>query len=412
MDLVYHVLKSPLISSDQTVLRTRKKWDLRFTQKLCKIRKSNWVSRHQDDTDAIINSNIGLTESQRYFVCNCIIIYLYNRKVSDLKRKLLFRTATLLAAVLILMTGTVLGEGITLAPPTPEPPEAVFAGRPTPAPTPAPADVVINNARVPQDYEDFRFPKDTKLFEIWFPNIRDADEAILMYDGQVWMIDCGDERAASRGVPLLKQLGIDKIDILFNTHLHHDHINGLAITHETAKVGEVRICFSPDLTESGLRLIRVAGEKNIPIKEFKDGDVFTMGDGAVKLLFLKNNESYLDMNNQSAQTLITYGDRSILFTADMEEPGQRAMIDRIGGDLLKCDIVKYPHHAKSDLYTPFYEAMGAKLAIVTSVEGRGDAGQVAIFNRGLPAVYTASKSVFTHLATDGNYWLCERVAIK
>jgi len=88
------------------------------------------------------------------------------------------------------------------------------------------------------------------------------------------------------------------------------------------------------------------------------------------------------------------------------------MIDRIGGDLLKCDIVKYPHHAKSDLYTPFYEAMGAKLAIVTSVEGRGDAGQVAIFNRGLPAVYTASKSVFTHLATDGNYWLCERVAIK
>ena len=129
-------------------------------------------------------------------------------------------------------------------------------------------------------------------------------------------------------------------------------------------------------------------------------------------MFLKNNESYLDMNNQSAQTLITYGDRSILFTADMEAPGQRAMIDRIGGDLLKCDIVKYPHHAKSDLYTPFYEAMGAKLAIVTSVEGRGDAGQVAIFNRGLPAVYTASKSVFTHLVTDGNYWLCERVAIK
>lgn len=329
-----------------------------------------------------------------------------------MKRKLLFRTASLLAAVLILMTGTGLGEGATLVPPSPEPPEAVFSGRPTPAPTMAPPDVVVNNARIPMDNPDFYFPKDAKLFEIWFPNIRDADEAILVYDGQVWMIDCGDERAASRGVPLLKQLGIDKIDILFNTHLHHDHINGLAITHDTAKVGEVRICFSPDLTESGLRLLRVAGERNIPVKEYKDGDTFTMGDGKVKLLFLKNEEGYLDMNNQSAQTLITYGERSILFTADMEAPGQKAMIDRIGGDLLKCDIVKYPHHAKSDLYTPFYEAMGAKLAIVTSVEGRGDAGQVAIVNRGLPAVYTASKTVFTHLVTDGHYWLCERVAIK
>ena len=98
----------------------------------------------------------------------------------------------------------------------------------------------------------------------------------------------------------------------------------------------------------------------------------------MKLLFLKNDESYLDMNNQSAQTLITYGERSILFMADMETPGQKAMIDRIGGGLLKCDVVKYPHHAKHDMYTPFYEAMDAKLAIVTSVEGRGDAGQLAI----------------------------------
>ena len=53
-----------------------------------------------------------------------------------------------------------------------------------------------------------------------------------------------------------------------------------------------------------------------------------------------------------------------------------------------------------------------KKAIVTSVEGRGDAGQLAIDYRGLPAVYTASKSVFTHLVTDGHYWLCEKVAIK
>ena len=77
MDLVYHVLKSPLISSDQNVLRSRKKWDLRFTQKLCKIRKSSWVSRHQDDTDAIINSNMASDKSQRKFVNILYIFYIF-----------------------------------------------------------------------------------------------------------------------------------------------------------------------------------------------------------------------------------------------------------------------------------------------------------------------------------------------
>ena len=69
------------------------------------------------------------------------------------------------------------------------------------------------------------------------------------------------------------------------------------------------------------------------------------------------------------------------------------------------------YHAKSEMYTPFFEAMGAKLAIVTSTEGRKDGGQIWLYNRKLPAVYTYAGAQFTHLVTDGEYWLCERVAI-
>ena len=74
-------------------------------------------------------------------------------------------------------------------------------------------------------------------------------------------------------------------------------------------------------------------------------------------------------------------------------------------------ILKYPHHAKSDMDTAFFEAVGAKLAVVTSVEGRGDAGQIALNTRGLPAIYTFSNDKFTHLVTDGEYWLAEQVPI-
>lgn len=318
------------------------------------------------------------------------------------------------AAILILAAALPLFAGAAedAAPPSPEPPAGYFDGRPTPAPSPVPEETIIDHIHHPELYPRFFFQRDRKLLEIWIPNIRDADEAVLLYDGQVWMIDIGDEKMGARGIPMLQQLGITAVDVLFNSHLHHDHINGLYLTHEVVKVKEVRICFPTDSSESGQRLARLAGERGIPITEYKDGDRFAMGDGAVELLILKNNEEYLDMNNQSAVTRITYGQRTILFMADMEQAGQQAMLERIGPELLKCDIVKYPHHAKSDMYTPFFEAMQASLAVVTSVEGRGDAGQVALQNRGLPAVYTAVTDQFTHLVTDGEYWLVERVPAR
>ena len=319
------------------------------------------------------------------------------------------RAGVIIMAVMMMLGCT--GTAEIFVVPSPEPPAGNMTARPTPVPTAVPEETIIDHVHQPELYPAFSFRKDSKLFEIWFPNIKDADAAVLVYDGQVWMIDCGDKGAAIRGSLLLRQMEVKKVDVRINTHPHHDHIDGLAMTDDTAKVGEIRICFAPDLTESGLRMMETAEEREIPVKEYRDGDCFSMGDGAVTLQVLKNNDDSLDMNNQSAVIRIVYGQRSILFTADMEQPGQEAMVRRAGPDALKCDIVKYPHHAKSGMYEPFYEAMSSRLAVVTSVEGRSNSGQAFLKSKGLPAIYTSVKGLFTHLVTDGEYWLCEQVPV-
>ena len=320
-----------------------------------------------------------------------------------------WRLAAVLAAVAVLIA-CICGAAEEFIPPSPEPPDPDGRPRPTPAPTAMPEKVVIDHINYPREYRDFRFQPDKKLLEIWFPNVRDADEAILTYDGQVYMIDCGDERAGARGALLLKQLGIKKIDILFNSHPHHDHINGLAVTDDVAKVEEVKICFPPESTESGLKMLQTAEERNIRVTEYRSGDVFTMGEnGEVTLLFLRNNDPMMDMNNQSAQTMVRYGERTILFTADMEKNGQAQLLKHTNPAILKCDIVKYPHHAKNAMYEDFFYALDARLAVVTSVQGRKDSGQSYLVAKRLPAAYTAVKGKFIHLATDGSFWLCEYV---
>lgn len=319
------------------------------------------------------------------------------------------RTFFLFLIVLALAAGAAAGE--QAFPPTPEPPAPEKNERATPAPTEEPPDVVVDHVNNPGLMPRFSFPEGSKLLEIWIPNIKDADAAVLMYDGDVWMIDCGDRRAAVRTQVLLKQLGIEKIGILFNSHLHHDHIDGLEATNEIAKIEKIKICFQPALTASGLKMVETAMWLRIPVTEYKDGDVFTMGDGAVSLQFWKNNEKELDINSQSAVTKITYGERTILFTADVEKPGQEALLKRLGPAALKSDILKYPHHAKTDMLMSFYNAVGARLVVITSVAGRDDSGQRFLKAREIPLVFTSVKAQFTHLVTDGHYWLCEYVPV-
>ena len=85
---------------------------------------------------------------------------------------------------------------------------------------------------------------------------------------------------------------------------------------------------------------------------------------------------------------------------------------RVKPELLACDIVKYPHHGKTEMYPAFYEALGARFAIVTAMQGMSDAGQRFLTNRHLPTVYTSVKDRLVHLVTDGEYWLCEQVPVR
>ena len=319
-----------------------------------------------------------------------------------------FRRLAAAAAAILTCLGSALADGTVIVPASPEPPAPVRDLRPTIAPTAAPDRVVIDHISHPEIYPDFRFSADDALLDIWFPNIRDADEAILMYEGEVWLIDCGDERAAERSLPLLEKLGITKIEKIFNTHPHHDHINGLAITDEAAEVTELLMCFSPDETDSGKKAKKVVEERGITLSGYGHGDVFAMGDGAVTLECWMAGDETLDMNSRSAQIMLRYGQRSMLFMADMEYKGQIDLMTRIDAGQLACDLFKYPHHGKNAMHDEFYEALHAQLAVVTAYK-RNDKGQKYLNSRRLPIAYTMKEGVCVHLQTNGAYWLCEYV---
>ncbi len=285
---------------------------------------------------------------------------------------------------------------------------------------------VIDRTADPEAEADFAFSGDAKILEIWFPNIMNADEAILIYEDEVWLIDCGDERMGSRGAALLKKLGITEIKKLFNTHPHHDHLNGLKATAQAAKVRELLFCFDADNIHHSNSLknykaaVAYANRNEITVSSFEEGSIFAMGDGAVTLSCYGNTSTSLDVNNRSAQILIRYGKRTILFMADMEKPGQEAMLERVPAETFKADILKYPHHGKSAMDDTFLDAVNPEIAVITNQKVEDWKGIKYLKKQGIPYVYTnvyhhinsrTKKPLFLHLKTDGEHWIIERVIL-
>ena len=267
---------------------------------------------------------------------------------------------------------------------------------------------ILDTTRDRNCLDGFHFKLDAEFLHIWFPIIANADEAVITFGDEVWLIDCGDKGMGLRGVHMLQELGITKIDKLFNSHPHYDHIDGLQVTHEAAPVGELLFCFPEDSGETIANAVAYAKSENIPVRHYGNGDVFTMGNGKVSLKFYCPEDDSLDMNNSSALTLLEYGSRRMLFTGDMERPGQEAILSRVKPGELRAEILKYPHHGKTGLLEEFYQEVNPSLAIITNVHVDW-AGVNYLIWKSVPYIFTCTTDTYVHLYTDGNTWVVERV---
>ena len=189
--------------------------------------------------------------------------------------------AFLVVLPLIILCGASCAAESFAAPETPPPARIHIA--------PAPAEefpAVINATRNTAAADGLRFKLDAEILHVWFPIIANADEAVIVCGDQVWLIDCGDNGMGQRGVRMMQELGITKIDKLFVSHPHHDHLGGLKATNEAIPVGELLLSFPEESTDTMLSAMEYVNEANIPVTQFSNGEVFTMGSrGRISLKF-------------------------------------------------------------------------------------------------------------------------------
>lgn len=173
-------------------------------------------------------------------------------------------------------------------------------------------------------------------------------------DGRVALIDCGsnslNDLNANVVVPALRELGHTSIDRIFITHANTDHYSGVAEIADAYGVREIIVgeTFEDSAHETGTgnALLRQLEALSLPPRVAHPGDRIPLSNACRLEVLWPTANSGFDANDNSLVVKLNVGERSMLFTGDIQSEGMRALVD--GGNDLKSDVLVAMHHGSSE----------------------------------------------------------------
>jgi len=193
-------------------------------------------------------------------------------------------------------------------------------------------------------------------------------------------------------VPFLKGKGITKIDKLILTHADSDHVEGAEEILQEIRVKEINVTPNSYNEEAMNDLLDEARHQHIPIIEQIANEHWQIGD--MTFTYLWPIEKSYEGNNDSLVLHVTKGDFEALFTGDLEEAGEKAILSEYP-TLANVDVLKAGHHgSKTSSTEAFIERLRPALTIFSAGKnnryGHPHEEVVKRFNDlGLPTLTTA-----------------------
>lgn len=220
------------------------------------------------------------------------------------------------------------------------------------------------------------FPTSRQLtgdFEAVFLDVGQGDSVLVCADGHAVLVDAGGlpgdstQMAEQVVIPYIKSLGIEKLDMVFNTHPDNDHIGGLFAVLEELSVGELAVFDGYIDNTKHQQLVRLAEDNGVPVAAVAAGDVFTFSDNfAVEVISPDEGETFDGdhVNNGSLVLHFSYQDFDLLTTGDLVGAEMETAIDDL--DCADIEVLQLPHHGSKNSYDEDWYAEFDPLAVVIS----------------------------------------------
>lgn len=179
--------------------------------------------------------------------------------------------------------------------------------------------------------------------ELIMIDVGQADCFLLMQNGETALVDCGTRSTGKQAISYLKNMGITKLDYVFGTHPHEDHMGGMYDILTNFKIGKVVIPLVQDRITSNwyLKLLNELSSGKYTIENPEAGTMYNLGDATIKVIG-QLDDAKGNLNNYSTVLKVTYGQMDIIMTGDAEIEVEEQILK--SGEDIDAEILKLGHH--------------------------------------------------------------------
>lgn len=244
------------------------------------------------------------------------------------------------------------------------------------------------------------FPADADTLSIHVCPLLGADCMILRCGGLTMLVDMGKANDYPVIKAELEKLGVDKIDLAFNTHPHDDHLGSMIQILQDYPVDLFMTVFPLDYTGEDViqvRTVRALQAAGVPILTARDGYRFPLGEAMLTVIC---QTKYPNPNPMSAMLMIEYGECKALLCADLIRAAQLYVAQT---HELKADLFKHPHHGLNNLYREFLENIDPEYCFFTHSYYNTAEAREQLDRYGIPYDFATWGPI--GIETDGRYWL-------
>ncbi|MCI5703394.1 MAG: MBL fold metallo-hydrolase [Erysipelotrichaceae bacterium] len=175
------------------------------------------------------------------------------------------------------------------------------------------------------------------------------------------LIDASIKDASNKIINYLREENVSKIDYVFATHPHSDHIGGMSAVIKTFDIGQIYMPKAVTTTKTYENLLLTIKDKNLKIKAAKAGNTIIDTDDLKLVVLAPNQDSYESLNNYSIVLKLTYKEKSFLFMGDAETLSEK----EITGDV-QADVLKVGHHgSRTSTSQAFLNKVNPSYAVIS-----------------------------------------------
>ena len=198
------------------------------------------------------------------------------------------------------------------------------------------------------------------ILRVTFLDVGQGDAVLLRApEGQTALIDAGPGEL----VPLLREMGVERIDLLVATHPHADHIGGMVGVIESIPVRFFMDNGGTHTTATYRRLISTLEARPGITYLVATPRTISLGSATLEVLPLLPPGT-ADHNDRSVTLAVRFGSFTALLSGDSEV---RQLTHLVGlGAVPALTLLKAPHHGSDNGFTwPFLQAARPRVVVIS-----------------------------------------------